>query len=221
MKQKVTCQICGKEEYVAPSRALRYKTCSITCMGKMNSELYSSGATLTCPVCKNKFSVKPTQLSRRKYCSKQCQAKAYQTKYAGESNPNFRNRQTDYDGYPITCSVGHRVKINRYVALEVLQLERLPSGYHVHHRDCDVNNNDGSNLALLTVSDHKWLHKQFGNSGLWAMMNSKITPEVLASWSRDYDKAYKILITELKTQIGVFKSDELLETPEEDNQQPS
>lgn len=220
-KVKVTCQSCGKEEYVYPSRAIHYKTCSTTCMGKMNSELYSSGSTLICPVCKNKFSVKPTQLLRRKYCSKQCQKKDYKTRYAGESNPNFKNRQTDWDGYPIEYVNGAHVKTNRHVALITLGINKLPTGYHVHHRDCDINNNDSSNLALLTAADHRWIHKHFGNAGLWAMMNDKISIESLSSWSRNYDKAYRLLMTELKTQIGVFKSDELLENPDEGNQQPS
>lgn len=221
MKQKVTCIVCGKEEYVPASRAKTYKTCSVLCLSKFNSERYGSGIELTCPVCNNKFHVKPTQIGRRKYCCKKCQSQDYKTRYSGKDNPNFKNRQVDYDGYPIEYVNGLRVKTNRHVALQFLNLNQLPVGYHVHHRDCDVNNNLPHNLAVLTISDHKWLHKNFGNASLWAMMNDKITVEELASWSRDYNRAVKLLYMELKTQIGVFKSDELLETPEEDNQQPS
>lgn len=36
----------------------------------------------------------------------------------------------------------------------------LPCGYDVHHKDCDKNNNDISNLILLTRSEHKKTHEQ-------------------------------------------------------------
>lgn len=35
---------------------------------------------------------------------------------------------------------------------------KIPQGYEVHHKDFDKNNNDISNLQLLTKSEHKRLH---------------------------------------------------------------
>jgi len=69
----------------------------------------------------------------------------------------------------------------------------VPEGYCIHHRDCNIYNNDPSNLALLTNSDHRWIHKQYGNATLWAFCNNKVSLEDLISWSNNPERAKNLL----------------------------
>lgn len=156
------------------------------------------------------------------FCSRECMGAFRKKQYVGENNPNFRNRMYDSDGYRLIHSktIG-REKLHIHLVKKALGLQKLPIGYHVHHRDCDHLNNNLSNLALLDKKDHQWLHRQYGSAVLWAYMNSKIDLETLVNWSNDTVKARKLLTLSIEQQIGVFKSDELLENPGEDNQQPS
>ena len=93
----------------------------------------------------------------------------------------------------------------------------------MHHRDCNVDNNTPENLVLLINSEHRWLHKQFGSATLWAFINEKIKLETLLQWTDDIEKAKRLLPLNLLEQkiSGVFKSGELLENLEVDNQQLS
>ena len=43
--------------------------------------------------------------------------------------------------------------------------EKAPAGYHVHHIDRDITNNDICNLALLTVGYHGSIHGKEGGRG--------------------------------------------------------
>jgi hypothetical protein len=88
---------------------------------------------------------------------------------------------------------GKKIKLHIAVACEILNLGSIPKGYHVHHRDCDVLNNCPDNLALLRLSDHVWLHKQFGNATLWAFMHGKISFASLVEWSDDRQRAERLL----------------------------
>lgn len=174
-----------------------------------------------CRNCEKVYSVKFSHSNRSTYCSKSCQAEAYKERYKGVNNPNYnKNVDRDYDGYVLSYKIG-RIALHRLVAMEVLGLSKLPTGYQVHHRDCNINNNTPENLSLLSAADHRWLHKQFGNATLWAYCHGKISLEELCSWSTDPQKAETLLPLTLEKQIGVFKSDELLENLEVGNQQPS
>lgn len=168
---KVTCEICGKDSEVAPSRASKYKTCSVECRAKRLSMLYSKKVKINCGYCDKEFEIKPSSKTRRNYCSKDCQAKAYEQRYAGERNPNYKGKTEDFDGYPIHISITtrRRTNIHREVVMEYLNIKSIPSGYNVHHKDCDKINNKPENLVLLNHSDHRWLHKNFGNTVLWNM----------------------------------------------------
>lgn len=117
------------------------------------------------------------------------------------------------------------MKLHQAVCCEILGVQRIGNGLHVHHRDCDIMNNDPKNLAVLGASDHKWLHKQYGVATLWAFMKGKVGLEELISWSDDRSRAKRLLEIDVTMQnaseIGVAKDGELLGTPDAGNQQPS
>lgn len=156
------------------------------------------------------------------FCSIACHASWESENQRGSNNPNFRNREYNEDGYRIihTPTYGS-IKEHHAVVFEVLKIDKLPEGYHVHHRDCNRLNNVSTNLALIISSDHRWLHKQFGNATLYAHYYSKITTDILCEWSNDPERARRLLDLNILQQSAVVKLGELLENPEEDDQQPS
>lgn len=205
--KKLKCNECGNTYKVIDSRVKKSKYCSRTCS---NSAKIAKPNT-TCTECGSNFHIKESQKKRYKrshgyFCSTTCVATFRKKAYAGENNPNFQNRTHD-NGYRLAYIPKFgRIKLHHKVVFEYLNIDRLPKGYCVHHRDCNVENNDIENLVLLTHSDHKWLHKNFGNATLWAFVNNKIDLETLISWSRDIEKSKKLLPLSIINQINEFKA---------------
>lgn len=219
MAVSVRCLVCGKEELVIPSRANRYKTCSVQCQGSYVSMVHSHKVLLHCPICQTPMQIKPSHVTRRRTCSAACLAKLHQSRYQGVGNPNYRGRR----GYPLTrLALGGKLKrVHIQVALETLGLDQLPDGYHVHHRDGDTWNNVPTNLVLLIRADHRWIHHQVGLALQRALTHGWVTLDDVCSWTDDSERARTLLTTNLYDQVGVVKPRELLEHPEEGNQQPS
>ena len=223
---KLNCIICNKEFERFGKQILTAKTCSKQCLG----ELKKAEPNTKCTQCGKDFHLKESSKRRYKrthgyFCSTKCVADFRKEKYLGESNPNFR-KQVDRctDGYKLTYLPKFgRIKLHHKVVFETLNISKIPSGMCVHHRDCNVDNNSPENLVLLNFSDHKWLHHQFGSATLWAYINNKITLDELLKWTNNIEDAKRLLPLNLLEQkkSGVFKLGELLENPEEDNQQLS
>ena len=203
---KKICEVCLSSFSVIPCRELTAKYCSRDCSDKSKvSDKESS-----CSECGTMFHRKPSHRNKNyklgMFCSITCSAKFLSIAYLGENNPNNRNRLTDHDGYRIyspqasTVLTGKKVKIHTAVAREILGVKTIPKGFHVHHRDCDVMNNNPENLAMLSVSDHVWLHKQFGSASLWAYSREKVSLDSLVSWSQDHERATRLLTINLLTQ---------------------
>jgi len=204
----VTCAVCGKQLEIFPTRAPKFRTCSRKCKGIWLRKLAPKVEKL-CVVCKKPFKTKQSHLGRRVYCSKQCQGSAYATKYLAEHNPNYRGRTENWDGYPmkVDYKTHKTMPIHKAVVLEFLEVEKLGKNWTIHHRDCNVHNPVLENLAVLSRSDHKWLHKQFGNAGLWAYMRQKVSLDVLISWSNDPERARRLLLLNVTQQKGWTFSD--------------
>jgi hypothetical protein len=199
-KIEVECKGCHKKEFVNPSRAIKYKYCSKFCMGICTRKEHN----VSCTECGKTFRQRPDRLKRKRrlgfFCSYNCQGKYKQKVYKGAGNPNYKAVFKDSDGYPLQYlpQIG-RVKEHRYIAITTLDIDNIPKGYHIHHRDCNVFNNNPDNLAILSISDHKWIHKQFGNATLWAFMNNKVSYNQLVEWSNDKEKC-KLLLLNLINQ---------------------
>ena len=213
MGQK-TCEKCSSVFHVIPCREATARYCSRGCSDKAKVSKKES----CCSYCGVEFHRKPYQLTKNGklgvFCSVTCSAKFKSTAYLGENNPNNRNRLTDQDGYRIyspqvsTIFTGKKMKMHTAVAQEVLNIEAIPKGFHVHHRDCDVLNNNPANLALLTISDHVWLHKQFGSATLWAYSREKVSLDSIVSWAADQTRASKLLTVNLLNQKGEIMDEE-------------
>lgn len=213
------CIVCNKEFIRFGEMALKAKTCSKKCL----KVLKTAPPNTTCSYCGNSFHIKESQKKRYKrnqgyFCSTICLATFRKVAYLGANNPNFRP-QVDRctGGYKLTyLPRTGRIRIHHLITFEILGINKLPKGYCVHHRDCNVDNNLPDNLVLITSSDHRWLHKQFGNAALWAFYNQKITLPTLLEWTNDVERAKRLLPLNLLSQqiSGVFKSGELLENLE-------
>lgn len=203
MLEKV-CEICASS-YFSERSASKY--CSKKCYGKS----IKAKPNTVCTNCGIDFHMKESQKVKGSrtlglFCSVKCSAESKTKSYLGSKNPNNKNRNVDSDGYRIyspqnSLLLGSKkMKLHKALALEVLGIEDIPKGFHIHHRDCDVLNNETNNLAVLSISDHRWLHKQFGNATLWAYIHGKVLFEDLVSWSDDKDRAYRLLNISLENQ---------------------
>ena len=221
-KVEVKCAICGKVEYVFPSRAKRYKTCSIKCMGAHN-RIYNKQLIKTCPYCGKEFKVKPSHFERRKYCSIECMRSDLPRKYAGSGNPNYKGLSVNSDGYQVEKN-NSKYTIHRETVKNVLNIKCIPSSLVVHHKDGNKHSNDPRNLILLTHKQHAWLHKNIGNFAFKALYSNKLTVDEILSWVEDKHQKEFVryaLTTDCTQQSAVVKQGELLENPDLDDQQPS
>jgi hypothetical protein len=226
MNNKVQCKWCNKEEIVSPSRFKNYKTCSLNCSSLYKKSISPLNA--ECKLCNKKFHKKESQIKKASrfgvFCSRDCLSKFKITEFSHKGNPNYKGKRRDWDGYLVDyCPTVGRKKLHHIVTFKELGIKKIPKNYGVHHRDCDIDNNNPENLVLLSNSDHKWLHKQYGSAGLWAYYNNKISLEDMIEWSNDKERAKRLVPLNLIEQkkSGVFKSDELLEKLEAVNQQLS
>lgn len=223
---KFNCIICNSEFKRFGKQTLTAKCCSSKCLGEYNKAKPNT----KCTNCNKEFHIKQSQKNRYKrkqgyFCSITCLAEYRKICYLGEENPNFRKQVTRDDGYKLIYlpTIG-RIKLHHFITFNILGINKIPKGYCIHHRDCNVDNNEPENLVLLTNSDHRWLHKQFGNATLWAYMNNLVSLEELSKWTNNIEETNRLLPLSILGQIGIFKQGELLETPtilNGDNQQPS
>lgn len=181
-----------------------------------------------CEICGKSFHRKPSALKRYKHhtCSKECLNKLKSILYSGEGNHQYglkgelnasfkgeytikRNvNQIDIWKYVPThpyCNRSGRVKLHRWIVeqnytkfnpkyFEVIDDQIvLRKDSYVHHIDGNHDNNDINNLLPVTKAEHRSIHN-----------NEQVIVR---------DNKGKI--------IGVVKSGELLEKPEEVDQQPS
>lgn len=190
------CLICGKGFSFCKSRAATAKYCSRECSAKASIKPHNA----RCSQCGSLVKKKPKELSKVKlgvFCSSECWGKFIKTAYAGDKNPNYNLTGVGKDGYrthvPAAKSGSKERKLHRETWREVMCIDEIPEATHIHHRDCDVLNNDPMNLVALTTGDHIWLHKQYGNATLWAISHGKLSVSDAISWSDDPSRASRLL----------------------------
>lgn len=222
------CVICESKFVRYGKQVLEAKTCSRKCMG----EYFKAKPNTTCTTCGKFFHMKQSQKDRYErplgyFCSVNCLSENkketfkgsgnHQNGLIGHLNPSYKgliinktnHKQNDlyiYVGkdYPKSNKSG-RVLYHRYLVnennhlfddkfFEVINGKAvIKDDFDVHHKDGNHDNNSISNLDILTHSEHTSLHNR-----------------------------EKIIIRDKTGRIsGVFKSGELLENLEADNQQPS
>ena len=93
-KVKVQCIECGRIEYVAPSRAKKYKCCSVECLGKYHSKLYNKKVELICPICGEKYQCKQSKINHHKTCGNlKCRKAWLSATRKGKNNSNYVTKE--------------------------------------------------------------------------------------------------------------------------------
>lgn len=224
----MNCIVCNKEITTINRKKFPDSFCSFSCYE--NWQKINKEPNCSCCVCGKKLYIKPYRLKRIKTsitCSLECSSKLKSVLMKGEGNHQYgltgKNNSsfkgdcilTNY-GYVLEYCPGHPYPHdNSSKTQRVLQyrlvIERnhekfddsffeeingfivLKQCYDVHHKNEIKTDNRLENLEILLRSEHTALH----------------------------NKNKKILRDNLGKIIGVLKREELLETPEVDNQQPS
>lgn len=227
VKVQVTCAECGKIEFVTPSRAKKYKCCSVECLGNYNSKRYNKQITLICPICGKEYKCKQSKVKNHRTCgSDNCRSQWLKQTRSGKNNSNYRNIEIDLMKFSVNGEIHDKSKtIYQHVVKEILGLpstSKLPKGYVIHHKDANHMNNVPENLVVLPKTAHRLVHTYFGNVLIKALHTNKITQEEFFKCCNEEEKNfYKNIIDLNITHQAVVKQGELLENPEVDNQQPS
>lgn len=217
------CKQCGKE-FDVPDYRKSAKYCSEECKHKALRGDFNC----VCEVCGKEFHLKPYSVKKNKHhtCSRECLNKLKSILYKGEGNHQYGlkgDKNASFKGevilrknngliermvykpeHPNADSNGrikeHRLIVEQHYEMfdqkyfDVINGEHyLKKSIDVHHVNFNHNDNRIENLMPLTRSEHTKLHNE---------------SEVITR-----DSKGKI--------IGVLKQGELLERPEEVNQQPS
>ena len=220
---EVVCAECGKHEFVFPSRAKKYVCCSRNCLGKHNSKRYNQKVELECPICGKKYLVKKSHINKHRTCGNtSCSSKWRSINNTGKGNPNYKSvaEKLKECGVQDNDKDLHKHIVKEYFGFETLK--SLPKNYHIHHKDANHSNNDIHNLVLLPKDAHMLIHRIFGNVLISALHTGKLSREQFFDLCNNEQKEFYKQIIDLDiTRQVVVKQGELLETPEEDNQQPS
>lgn len=210
-----TCLQCETPFSVPKTREVTAKFCSRACADKFPRVKH----TVNCAECGKPFHRKKSQAERAviwgNFCSTSCSSVFRSRKVAGEGNPNAKGRNYDADGYRLytpqaSLKKGYgKIKLHHAITFDTLGISKLPKGYHVHHKDCDVLNNAPENLQIILISDHKWLHKEFGSATLWAFEKGKIATDAIVSWSSDPQRAKFLLLSNLLNQKQMLETADL------------
>lgn len=226
-KVKVECAECGKVEYVCNSRAKRYVCCSVSCLSKYNSKRYNQQIEMICPICGDKYYVAKSKINHHRTCGKQeCRHKWLSMSRTGRKNCRYKNFEDILSNHIVT-EEKHGISRNIYLhivknVLNLNSIKNIPKGYVVHHKDCNHLNNNPENLVLLTKSVHRKLHTIFGNILLNALHTNRIDRNTFYKICNEEQRIFYDEIIDLNIMHqAVVKQGELLESPEEDNQQPS
>lgn len=217
------CKQCGKE-FEVPDYRKNAKYCSDECKHKV----LHGDLNCTCEVCGKKFHLKPYAIKHSKHhtCSKECLNKLKSILYKGEGNHQYGlkgDKNASFKGEVLLrknngliermvykpehphADCNGRVKEHRLIVEQHYEMfdpkyfEIIGDKYclkkstDVHHINFDHNDNRIENLIPLTRAEHTALH----------------------------NKCKEMHRDEKGRIIGVLKQGELLEKPEEANQQPS
>ena len=222
------CKICGKENYEINLRKFPKDFCSYKCYEEWQK--WNKEPNCECSVCERKMYVKASRLKKVKNgitCSKECANKLKSEYMTGKKNHQFGlkgDKNASFAGNTIISNYGYileycpghpyphdRSNNTTRVLQHRLIIERnserfddkyfeiidgwkvLKPIYNVHHINEDKTDNRLENLQITTRSEHTSLHN----------LNKEIVRDNLG----------KI--------IGVTKREELQETLEVDNLQPS
>lgn len=166
-----------------------------------------------CKICWKEIYVKPWRYREDKMwytCSREHSRRLRVEYYLWKNNPNYKWRDTTYDWTSRLALIPKlwNVKINDVVMKIMLWIKEKPKWYEIHHKDCNINNNNPDNLVLLNKKDHQLLHKNFWRVWLIMIAEWKLSIEDAAKYSWYDNIMIELLNRSLITQKESWEFDE-------------
>lgn len=183
------CPICGKKFFVKSSRLAKLKheaTCSIKCASQLKSQ-YMKGED------NHQFGLKGELNASFKGIELAQKNNTIVDIMVYDPSHPYANKDGRIPKHRLLVEENHLLYNNDFF-LTLGGRIVLKKDFQVHHKDGNHNNNDISNLEVVTKSEHRSIHAK-ENTIIRDSKTGRIT--------------------------GVVKRGELLENPEVDNQQPS
>lgn len=151
----ISCKNCGN---TFRRRRSTTKFCSSECAQQYRHKKGSS--TLSCDYCGKPFERVNCHIRDRNFCSKQCLWKWQSEHIVADNHPNWAGGKYHQDGYIfVHLDDGSVMAEHRYVMEKALGRKLLPSEI-VHHIDLNKQNNDVSNLMVLSRAEHAKIHEE-------------------------------------------------------------
>lgn len=151
----IFCKNCGKE---FQRRRSTTEFCSNECVRQYRSKTRKS--VIACDYCGKPFERANCHIHEHNFCSVFCCGKWAPEHRVAENHPNWAGGKYHQDGYIfIHLEDGSVMAEHRYVMEKVLGRKLLPSEV-VHHIDLDKQNNDPSNLMVVSRSEHAKIHEE-------------------------------------------------------------
>ena len=150
----IPCKNCGK---TFQRRRSTTKFCSSECA--LSYRHKQGSATISCDYCGKPFERANCHIRERNFCSRQCLGKWQSEHIVSDKHPNWAGGKYHQDGYIfVHLDDGSVMAEHRYVMEKALGRKLLPSEI-VHHIDLNKQNNDASNLIVLSRAEHAKIHK--------------------------------------------------------------
>lgn len=221
---EVICAECGKVEWVLPSRAKRYKCCSVECLSKYNSKRYSKKVLLTCPICGKEYECKQSAINRHKTCGDpNCSKEWLKQTRKGKGNSRFIKEEDLLKNTAVNIADSCKRSRSEYQHIVKLKLgldsvQNIPKGYVIHHKDANHFNNEPTNLVVLPKSAHRLIHTRFGNILLRGLHTGVIDRETFIKMCTDDEwNFYKNIIDLDVTKQIIIDENNVNESLESDN----
>lgn len=219
----INCKNCNSEVLTFDTKKYPKIFCSYSCYEKWNK--FNKPANTNCKVCNTSIYIKPYQLKRSKNitCSIECSNKLrtitmlgsnnHQFGLIGHNNSSFKNRDliSNY-GYVLEYCPGHPRPYDNSVKGTRVRQHRLVVERNSHLFD---------DKYFEIINGWKVLKKEYDVHHKNENKTDNRIENLEILLRGEHTKLHNQLKNANNTIIGVFKSDELLETPEVDNQQPS
>lgn len=179
---------CKECEKPMPSASKDKVFCNTTC--RRNWRIANEPPNVICETCGIPFHKEPCTIGKRVFCSTKCSGNRNWTDGVKTENDLYTAR-----GYKRVHPRFLKIFSSEHqrVACRVLKIDKIPKGFSIHHRDVDKTNNSPKNLAVLSNSDHRWLHSQAGSVGLKLFAHGAIDVKVLSKYSTDPEKFERLI----------------------------
>lgn len=185
--KNIECKYCKK---IFKPKNKKAKFCSKECSHKGTSNTKFS----ICATCGKSMYVIESRIGRQKFCSGDCYHK-------------YNLMKNDSKGYSMVYCNKRKKNIRTHIklVLDYLNLDNIPKGYNIHHRDCNKNNNILENLVLLNTAEHAKLHNALGNIGLnlVTLNNSDISKKLFELCNKELQDLIELTVIKQK-ELHIF-----------------